>query len=158
MQPQKMHWGAVSEGTIIREHATGTLWKVARANDTHVGLRTRSGDEKIIPRPHGLKPVTIMVLTDEELVSILTEKLGASPIHFEDHWTGALTCLPFEPMNRSDRKFHLEYMHGIVVGNAKEDKRRDLVALHDDAHARNERKGIPHVHLGWPEVEKHRRI
>lgn len=158
MQPKESQWGAVHEGDIIREHRTGVLWKVVKMNDTHAGLRNRDGDEKIIRRPHGLAKVTVMILTDEELTSILEEKLGARPIWFQIGNSTAMTCFSFDTMSRSDRKFHLEYFHGMVVGDSKEDKRRDLVALHDEAHSRNDGKGLPHVHLGWPEVEDLRRI
>lgn len=158
MEAQQSQWGAMTEGQIIREHRTGMLWKIVKMNKTHAGLRNRAGDERIIERPGPFQPVTVMVLTDEELSTILTEKLGARPIWFQRGNETAMTCPSYDEMDRSDRKFHLEYFHGMVVGNAKEDKRRDLVALHDEAHRLNDGKGLPHVHLGWPEVEDLRRI
>lgn len=159
MEAQQARWGALDETQIIRENKTGKLWKIVRMNDTHVGLRTRDGEEKIIKRPKNDAAVTVMVLTNAELGAILREQLGAEPLFWENtEKKSALTCYPFETMKRDAQAYHLKYMHHAAIDNGKADKKLDLVKIHDELHAENKGRGLPHVHLGRPEVEKHRRI
>lgn len=157
MEPAKQYWGNVRQGTIIRNAKTGHLWKVAKMNKTHVGLRDRDNEEQIIDRPSNMAPVTIMVLTDGEMQDILKEQLGARELYQEIEGKSSLTAKSWELMDKRERLDHLEIMHHCATGTVAVQK-MDLDKLHISLHTEKAPRGLLHVHLGTPEVEERRRL
>ncbi len=158
MQARRKTWGDVRQDGIIRSKE-GVVFKVVRINMTHVGLRTRDGESKIIKRPAATAPVDIMHLTQLEAEEMLRDQLGAELYAIKYDGEGVWKVTPFDNRKIQEMKSHLLIFHGVSSTSANDpgnsagmNSKKALIECHNEQHASPGPRWTPHVHVSENEV------
>lgn len=159
MIPTDGCWGDVRQDTYIKDR-NGVVWRCvgydpteARGEHTgHFRLMNRDKTYVDIAPKLNTEHVTIMTMTEEDMIPLLRDKLGATVIATQDRATKAVTCPPWEEARAVGIELkwfrdHLALMHHIHPDDIKTYKQ--LVEAHAQCHDPEDimsKRSIPHTH------------
>lgn len=155
-------WSELATGMYL-EDPDGEAWKIVKIKDGHVGVVNKAGDRRVLPPMWDEYPVTLLVLTEFEMVEYISSELGGE--YLGEQWRSERDnggkpvniCAAFptkkDPLNSPH--LHLRYYHGIYLEPTRGIK--EAIRAHDADHVElkwdrvrsreRQLRVIPHIHL-----------
>jgi hypothetical protein len=156
MHAQPATWDRVKIGSYIQD-PTGAVWKVehdvVRDQVRWLGLVNREGAKRRIPAGADGTTVQLMYLTQDELVAMLEDQLGATLIAELVDGDHVWQCNPWDGMRIEEMKTHLRMMHAVIPESVNDpgqsagmSTKKQLTECHELQHEKPHESWRPHIH------------